>query len=224
MPFRSKSSTRCSDSSSSTCSEYLRGRSFPAASGPKSFYHRAGLGVQDHLAGTLQRLLYFGRVATHHAGKYICFTEHDNALAAGFALVAGAVGVARSHNKQVARFQVPLALVDSVGAGAAFQVKKFRNKCGCARKTCGTPGRAEHALHKHQQFAAPILPPCGSWSRSPSVRVRDSLAKTSFHKVVTFSIVHKLAKIGLCIMDIYNTLFFGKVKKTVFCSKNCIFF
>ena len=37
----------------------------------KSFYHRAGLGVQDYLAGTLQRLLYFGRVATHHAGKYI---------------------------------------------------------------------------------------------------------------------------------------------------------
>ena len=24
-----------------------------------------------HLAGTLQRLLYFGRVVTHHAGKYI---------------------------------------------------------------------------------------------------------------------------------------------------------
>ena len=37
----------------------------------KSFYHRAGLGVQDHLAGTLQRLLYFGRVATHHTGEYI---------------------------------------------------------------------------------------------------------------------------------------------------------
>lgn len=25
-------------------------------------------------------------------------------------------------------------------------------------------------------------------------------------------------------MDIYNTLFLGKVKKTVFCGKNCIFF
>ena len=96
----------------------------------KSFYHRAGLGVQDHLAGTLQRLLYFGRVATHHAGKYICFPEHDNALAAGFALVTGAVGVARSHNKQVARFQVPLALVDGVGAGAAFQVKNFAISVG----------------------------------------------------------------------------------------------
>lgn len=75
-------------------------------------------------------LLYFGRVATHHADKYICFTEHNNALAAGFALVAGAVGVARSHNKQVARFQVPLALVDGVGAGAAFQVKNFAISVG----------------------------------------------------------------------------------------------